>query len=95
MEKTNSRQSRRGPFSNPPSFQRQKTPFGRQKINFNSVRGTINYKNIFLLRKYITAEGKILPRRLSGITAKQQRLLARSIKRARIVGFLPFVRVVF
>nr|AYC64246.1 ribosomal protein S18 [Pseudobryopsis hainanensis] len=73
---------------------RRSSPF-RQKINFNSVRGTINYKNIFLLRKYITAEGKILPRRLSGTTAKQQRALARSIKRARMVGFLPFVRVAF
>ena len=76
-------------------YSRRKLSNTRQKINFNSIRGTINYKNIFLLRKYITAEGKILPRRLSGTTAKQQRALARSVKRARVVGFLPFVRVAF
>ena len=55
---------------------------------------TINYKNIFLLRKYISIEGKILPRRLTTLSSKKQRYLAKAIKNARIIGFLPFVRQV-
>ena len=55
----------------------------------------INYKNIFLLRKYISIEGKILPRRLTNLSSKQQRNMAKAIKNARIMGFLPFARRVF
>lgn len=54
-------------------------------------RETIDYKNVILLRKCITAQGKILPRRISGLTAKQQRSVAKAIKNARMVGLLPFV----
>ena len=55
----------------------------------------INYKNIFLLRKYISIEGKILPKRLTNLSSKQQRAITKSIKNARLMGFLPFVRRVF
>ncbi|MBC1260173.1 30S ribosomal protein S18 [Synechococcus sp. BSF8S] len=51
----------------------------------------IDYKDIDLLKKFITERGKILPRRLSGLTAKQQRDLTNAVKRARIVALLPFV----
>lgn len=54
-------------------------------------QGIIDYKNIILLRKFITAEGKILPRRISRLTAKQQRYMAKAIKNARMTGFLPFI----
>ncbi len=57
----------------------------------SGFQGTIDYKNIVLLRKFITAEGKILPRRISGLTAKQQRHMAKAIKNARMIGFLPFI----
>lgn len=57
-------------------------------------QGIIDYKNIILLRKYITAEGKILPRRRSRLTAKQQRYMATAIKTARMLGFIPFVNIV-
>ena len=53
--------------------------------------GTINYKNIVLLRKFITEDGKILPRRITGLSAKQQRYVAKAIKTARVMGLLPFV----
>ena len=43
------------------------------------------------LKKFITERGKILPRRLTGLTAKQQRDLTNAVKRARIVALLPFV----
>ena len=54
-------------------------------------QGTIDYKNIVLLRKLISAEGKILPRRINKLTAKQQRYIAKAIKNARIMGLLPFI----
>ncbi|MGB0874266.1 MAG: 30S ribosomal protein S18 [Synechococcus sp.] len=51
----------------------------------------IDYKDVDLLKKFITERGKILPRRLTGLTAKQQRDLTNAVKRARIVAILPFV----
>lgn len=63
-------------------------------FNFEKQKQILNYKNIFLLRKYISIEGKILPQRLTGLTSKHQRYLAKAIKNARIMGFLPFVRQV-
>nr|YP_010447321.1 ribosomal protein S18 [Halimeda opuntia]UTN43241.1 ribosomal protein S18 [Halimeda opuntia] len=52
----------------------------------------MNYKNILLLRNYITTSGKIIPKRLNHLTAKRQRLISKSIKNARLMSFLPFVR---
>ncbi|PZO56054.1 MAG: 30S ribosomal protein S18 [Phormidesmis priestleyi] len=51
----------------------------------------IDYKDVDLLRKYVTERGKILPRRITGLTSKQQRDLTKAIKRARIVALLPYV----
>jgi len=51
----------------------------------------IDYKDVDLLRKYITERGKILPRRITGLTANQQRDLTQAIKRARILALLPFI----
>ena len=51
----------------------------------------IDYKDVRMLRSFITERGKILPRRLTGLTAKQQRDLTNAVKRARIVALLPFV----
>ena len=51
----------------------------------------MDYKDVDLLKKFITERGKILPRRLTGLTAKQQRDLTNAVKRARIVALLPFV----
>ena len=54
-------------------------------------RYTIDYKNTKLLVKFISPQGKILSRRSTGLTAKQQRVMANAIKRARMGGLLPFV----
>ena len=51
----------------------------------------IDYKDVKLLRKFISERGKIMPRRLTGTSSKNQRKLATAIKRARIIGLLPFV----
>ena len=53
--------------------------------------GTVDYKNVVLLRKLINIEGKILPRRISNLTGKQQRYTARAIKSSRLMGLLPFI----
>lgn len=50
----------------------------------------IDYKDADLLKRFITDRGKIIPRRISGATAKQQREICKSIKRARYLGLLPF-----
>ena len=50
-----------------------------------------DYKDIKLISRYISERGKIVPRRLSGVTAKNQRRLAKAIKRARHLGLVSFV----
>jgi small subunit ribosomal protein S18 len=50
----------------------------------------IDYKQVDVLRRYIMEDGKIRPRRQTGACAKHQRELARAIKRARHLAFLPF-----
>lgn len=50
----------------------------------------IDYKNVDVLRKYISENGKILPRRISGACAKHQRQVTSAIKRARQIALLPY-----
>lgn len=51
----------------------------------------IDYKDTELLKKFISANGKIIPRRVTGTSAKYQRMLATAIKRARQMALLPYV----
>lgn len=50
----------------------------------------IDYKDVVRLRKFITEKGKMLPRRMTGVCAKHQRVLAQAIKRARQMALLPY-----
>ena len=50
-----------------------------------------DYKDVKIIGRYITERGKIVPRRLSGVTAKNQRTLAQAIKRARHLALVSFV----
>lgn len=50
---------------------------------------TPDYKDFERLRRYVNAQGKILPRRRTGLSAKNQRMLARAVKRARHLALLP------
>ena len=50
----------------------------------------IDYKDVNLLKKYVSERGKILPRRITGNCAKHQRLLTEAIKRARYMALLPY-----
>lgn len=52
----------------------------------------VDYKDEKLLSRFLTERGKILPRRLSGVTARHQRQLATAIKRARYLALLPYIK---
>jgi small subunit ribosomal protein S18 len=51
----------------------------------------VDYKDVDLLKKYLNEQGKLLPRRVTGASAKFQRQLTRAIKRARHLSLIPFV----
>jgi len=58
---------------------------------FEQNRIAPDYKDIKIIGKFVTERGKIVPRRLSGVSAKNQRLLAAAVKHARHLGLLAFV----
>ena len=51
----------------------------------------IDYKDVKLLQRFISERGKIVPTRITAVSAKKQRLLAKAIKRARFLALLPYV----
>jgi len=63
----------------------------KQKASPISINQKIDYKDIDLLSLFLTEQGKILPRRATGVSVQQQRKLTKAIKRARILSLLPFV----
>lgn len=69
-----------------PFFRRRKTcPFSAP----NAPK--IDYKDVKLLQRFISERGKMVPSRITAVSAKKQRALARAIKRARYIGLLPYV----
>lgn len=66
-------------------YQKPKCPFKEAGVEF------IDYKDVETLKRYVNDQGKILPRRLTGVSAKFQRQLTTAIKRARHVALLPFI----
>ena len=60
-------------------------------ITKTSNSRSFNYIDIDMLTQYITEQGKILPRRVTGLTAKKQRKITKQIKKARILTLIPFV----
>ena len=63
----------------------------KQKMSIINPDQKIDYKDVNLLKLFITEQGKILPRRATGVTVQQQRQIAKAIKRARILSLLPYV----
>ena len=63
-----------------------------EQVVFKSSNGKMfcDYKNAEQLRRYLTPNGKIQSRKKTGLTAREQRLLAQAIKRARYMSLLPF-----
>lgn len=63
----------------------------RKSCPFGSVAATdIDYKDVATLKRYITETGTIVPSRITGVSSKYQRMLAKAIKRARFLALLPF-----
>ena len=69
-----------------PFYRRRKTcPFSGDKAP------NIDYKDAKLLQRYVSERGKMVPSRITAVSAKKQRELARAIKRARFLGLLPYL----
>ena len=64
----------------------------RKKVCYMCAGKDIDYKDVETLKKYTNERGKILPRRVTGACAKHQRHIAAEIKKARMIGLLPFVK---
>ena len=66
----------------------------RKKVCYFTANGIthIDYKEVDLLKKFVSERGKILPRRVTGTSAKYQRQLTTAIKRARHMALLPYVK---
>lgn len=76
------------PMAGPPELRTRK----RRRCPFTALgMKDIDYKDTHTLLKFVTEKGKILPRRITGVSAFHQRKLALAIKRARYMALLPFV----
>lgn len=80
---------RRGPISDDkfPARRRMRRKVCPFRANKELV---IDYKNVDMLSRYVTERGKILPSRITGVSAKYQRKLKKAIKRARASALLPY-----
>ena len=73
--------------SNTKSFFKKRDVSPISDINISDI----NYKNVELLKQFTSEGGRILPRRITNVSAKHQRKIKRAIKTARILSWLPFV----
>ncbi len=78
-----------------PKRERKKRWGGRGKRRTNQalagVKGELDFKSTELMRQFISPDrGKILPRKRTAATAKQQRKVARAVRRARQMGYIPY-----
>jgi len=72
----------------------QRRPFFRRRkvCHFSGANAPkIDYKDVKLLQRYVSERGKIVPSRITAVSAKKQRELAKAIKRARFLALLPYV----
>ena len=90
MKKTNKNKKRssQNNFAKLSIFQPQKYKFKKKCPLSGKGAPTVDYKNIKLLRKYTSENGKILPSRITSVSHKKQRELSRSIKQARILALI-------
>ena len=88
MKKSNKKKSRQSNFAKLSIFQPQKYKFKRSCPLSGKGAPIINYKNIKLLKKYVSENGKIMPSRITSVSQKKQRVLSLSIKRARNLALI-------
>lgn len=69
-----------------PSAQKKRDPFKEKGID-----DFIDFKDVKLLTRFLNEQGKLLPARITGASAKMQRILTKAVKRARHLALLPYV----
>ncbi len=90
--KSSSDSSSTSGFKKPQKIEVKKTPARKKPTcQFCSTKTEPDYKNVTVLKNFISEKGKILARRTTKLCAKHQRRVAKAIKRARILALLPFV----
>ncbi len=62
----------------------------RKKVLSEEIFTKVDYKNPQVLRSFVTDRGKMIPRRISGASARQQRVISTAVRRARMLALLPF-----
>lgn len=62
----------------------------RRKLLSDEVVAKVDYKNPQILRSFVTDRGKMIPRRITGASARQQRVISTAVRRARMLALLPF-----
>jgi small subunit ribosomal protein S18 len=88
MKKRNKKRSSQSNFYKLSVFQPQKYKFKKKCPLSGKEAPIIDYKNIKLLKKYVTENGKIMPSRITSVSQKKQRELSLSIKRARNLALI-------
>tara|TARA_B100001029_G_C14864261_1_gene340813 strand:+ start:411 stop:677 length:267 start_codon:yes stop_codon:yes gene_type:complete len=88
MKKINKKRSSQSNFAKLSIFQPQKFKFKKKCPLSGKGSPEVNYKNIKLLKKYVTENGKIMPSRVTSVSQKKQRELSISIKRARNLALI-------
>ena len=88
MKKRNKKKSSQSNFSKLSIFHPQKYKFKKKCPLSSKGAPIIDYKNIKLLKKYVTENGKIMPSRITSVSQKKQRELSLSIKRARNLALI-------
>ena len=87
-KKNNKKKGKQSNFAKLSIFQNQKYKFKKKCPLSGKGAPIVDYKNIKLLKKYISENGKILPSRITSVSLKKQRELSLSIKRARNLALL-------
>ena len=88
MKKRNTKKSKQSNFAKLSIFQNQKFKLKKKCPLTGKSAPVVDYKNIKLLKRYISENGKILPSRITSVSQKKQRELSLSIKRARNLALL-------
>lgn len=93
MSESRNRGGEDGGRREPPNITIRRPFFRRRKSSpfAHADAPRIDYKDVKLLQRFISERGKIVPRRITAVTAKEQRALARAIRRARELALLPYV----
>ena len=88
MKKRNNKKSSQSNFSKLSIFQNQKYKFKKKCPLSGKDAPAVDYKNVKLLKRYMSENGKILPSRITSVSQKKQRELSISIKRARNLALI-------